>query len=140
LTQFNPKVKIFELEELGVGLSFSLYVLTIDGECSVRAFISALDKKNKTQIVSLLKSILEHGLPHNPQRFRKVGPNTFELKARSGARLLGFFGGSNMPKSLILTHGFWKPHEKILRRQVNRAEELRKEYFRIANATDGVRL
>jgi len=80
----------------------------------------------------LFNRILEIGLPHNQEKFRDIGEKIYELKTRGGIRILGFFGGLNLPKSLILTHGFYKKHNKILVRERDKALKWFKEYTECA--------
>jgi hypothetical protein len=40
-----------------------------------------------------------------------------------------FFADSRHPRSLILTHGLFKPPKKTLKREINKALNFRKEYL-----------
>jgi phage-related protein len=108
---------------------FSLYGIVVKNSCLVREFIESLEEKYQKQIMSLLDFISAKGPPNNKEKFRSLGDDIFELKTRSGVRILSFFGGSNLPKSLILIHGFHKPSRKILVREKAKAISWHKKYF-----------
>jgi phage-related protein len=95
----------------------------------VRDYINNLDASQQTQLFSLFDRILGHGPPKNERKFKNIGNQIYELKTRSGVRILCFYGGAFLPKSLILTHGFSKPGKKVLRREKEKAINWRKDYF-----------
>jgi len=112
------------------GPEFSLYAVVSNNECSVEEFIRNLEEKDLKQVLTLFKRIVEIGLPHSEFKFRSIGEKIYELKTRRGVRILGFFPGPNLRKSLILTHGFYKSGNKILVRERDKAIEWRKEFFK----------
>ena len=112
----------------GTGQGFSIYAILVDNHCLVEEFVDNLDDKYQKHITHLLKRIFETGLPKNKERFRHIDDQIYELKTRSGIRILSFFAGPNLPRSLILTHGFQKPHNKILKREKKKAMAWYDEY------------
>ena len=66
------------------------------------------------QLFALFQLILENGPPNDKRKFNPIGDKIYELKTRSGVRILCFYGGSLLQKSLILTHGFFKPAKRVL--------------------------
>jgi hypothetical protein len=107
---------------------FDLLAIVVDSICLVQSFIDGLIEKDQKQIIALFQLILDSGLPHNQQKFRNIGEQIYELKTRGGVRVLSFFGGSNLPKSLILTHGFYKAGSRIFVRERQKAIDWREEY------------
>jgi phage-related protein len=118
-----------DITETISGPKFSLYAIVSDNGCFIKEFITNLEEKDLKQVLTLFKMIVETGLPQNERKFRNVGENIYELKTRRGIRILGFFAGANLPKSLILTHGFFKPNNRILIRERDKAVKWRKEFF-----------
>lgn len=114
--------------EGGTGQGFSLYAILVDNHCPVREYIEGLNVKYRTHIINLFQQIVTNGLPKSDERFRPIGDQIYELKTRSGVRILCFFAGSKLPRSLILTHGFKKPHRKILKRETEKAIAWHEEY------------
>jgi len=108
---------------------YNLYALVIDGACQVREYIDSLNPKNQKQIVSLFNLINETGIPHNIEKYRDIGDDISELKTRGGVRILCFTAGAVLPRSLVLTHGFHKPHRKILIREKRKALSWREQFF-----------
>lgn len=106
------------------GSSYSIYELSDGNEHFVTDYINTLGEEFKKQVYALLKYIIDHGIPTNIEKFRKVGDCIFELKTRSGIRILCFFHGEG---ELVLTHGFRKPKGKVLRTEIDRAKRLREE-------------
>jgi len=111
------------------GPNFTLYSIVVENRCYVEEFVANLEEKDLKQVLTLFELIATTGPPHNEEKFRDIGEKIFELKTRRGVRILGFFAGPTLPKSLILTHGFYKPHNKILVRERDKAVKWRKEYF-----------
>ena len=115
---------------------FNLYAIVVDGKCFFKEYINSLDNRNKTQLVALLNRVLHKGLPKDESKFRNIDDNIYELKTRSGARVLCFFGGSILQRSLILTHGTFKSTKKIIKREKDKAIQWRKDYFEHADIID----
>ncbi len=111
------------------GPEFNLYAIVSDNRCFVQEFIKNLEEKDLKQVLTLFKRIVEIGLPRNEEKFRNIGEKFYELKTRRGVRVLGFFPGANLPKSLILTHGFYKSSNRIFIRERDKAVKWRKEFF-----------
>jgi len=117
------------ITELYSGRLFSLYAVVINNTCLVQNYIDSLEEKYQSQLFALFNRILEHGPPNDERKFRPIGDKIFELKTRSGIRILCFYGGSFLRQTLILTHGFDKAGKRILRREKEKAINYRKEYF-----------
>ena len=112
------------------GPKFSLYSIVSDNRCSVEEFITNLEEKDLKQVLNLFERIVQTGLPYNELKFRSIGEKIYELKTRGGVRILGFFAGPNLLKSLILTHGFYKSGNKVFVRERDKAVKWRKEFFK----------
>lgn len=113
------------LTTLYPGREYTLSALVINGDCLVQEFLSGLDKQSEVQIFSLLKRIGDHGPPTNEEKFKHLEGKIYELKTRTGVRVLSFFGEG---KSLILTHGFFKPSKKKLQSEIDKAAEWERTY------------
>jgi phage-related protein len=120
-----------DIAVIGNGPEFSLYGLIIDGICQISVYLRDIDEVNLKQFAVLVNEILHHGPPKNKEKFRPLGDDIFELKTRNGMRIGCFFGGINLPKSLILTHGFSKCTSKKLQREKNKALKWLEEYLQI---------
>jgi phage-related protein len=133
---------MLKVELLQRGRSFDLYALKVDDQCLVTEYVSSLPDSVQKQIVALFDFVLEKGTPRNKEKFRSIGGKIYELKTPMGARILCFFGGSILPNSLILTHGFNKPKPKQLNREkkkaVNWMMEITQESKEIKSSRDGV--
>jgi phage-related protein len=113
------------------GQSFDLYALVINHECQVYEYISKLDDKDLKQVFSLFNFICEKGPPTNKEKFKHICDQIYELKTGAGIRVLSFFGGPQLRKALVLTHGFPKPQKRTLKREKKKAVEWRKEFSEI---------
>jgi phage-related protein len=118
------------------GAAFDIYALEIRKICQAQEYISSLELKDKKKITALINFISENGPPTNKEKFNPIGDNIYELKTGGGIRILSFFGGSSLAKSLILTHGFPKPKKRRLKQEKKKAVGWRKEYFRIIDKGD----
>ena len=122
-----------DITRIDYGPGFNLYALVIDKTYSVQEYISNLETIDQKQVVALFNLILQKGPPHNKQKFRSIGDAIYELKTRRGVRILCFYGGPNLPRSLVLTHGFSKPKRRGLASEKKKAVKWRKEYFGTAD-------
>jgi phage-related protein len=113
------------LKTLIKGKLYTLYALYMSERCFVVEFLSGLDKQSEKQIFALFKHIGASGPPGNEEKFKHLEGKIYELKTRTGVRVLSFFGEG---KSLILTHGFFKPSRKKLQTEIGKATEWEKAY------------
>jgi phage-related protein len=116
------------LISLASGKGFNLYAVVENRSCAVKEFIENLDEVGKTQIIALFQRILTHGLLHDEKKFRDLEDGIYELKTRSGIRVLCFFGGKLLLRSLVLTHGFPKSKKNVLGREITKARALYNKY------------
>jgi len=96
----------------------------------IQNFIDDLIPKEQKRTIQLFYRIVNHGLPTNTQKFRKVDRYIYELKTPGGVRILCFQGGSLLNDSLILTHGFFKPKSRVFNREILKAMNWRKEFLK----------
>lgn len=122
-----------KIELLVTGQAFSLYVLTEKNICPVMDFVENLALRDKKQLIALFHRVANNGPPHNEEKFKKLRDDIFELKTYRGVRILAFFGSSN---SLVLTHGFYKPKQRRLERQIDKAVKVRQEFFTTSDKKD----
>src|SRR4030042_4758544 len=106
-----------ELEVLYEGHRVKLCGIVDNGKCLVKDFLESVEnRQRKAQMLSLLKYVSENGPPYNEQKFKHLRGRIYELKTRTGLRILCFWGEGN---SLILTHGFFKGEK--LNREIKKA-------------------
>ncbi|OGP85036.1 MAG: hypothetical protein A2V87_09090 [Deltaproteobacteria bacterium RBG_16_58_17] len=113
------------LTTLYSGQEYIISALIINRHCLVQEFLLGLDKQSEVQILSLLKRTGDNGPSINGEKFKHLKGKIYELKTRTGVRVLSFFGEG---KSLILTHGFFKPSKKKLQFEIGKAAEWEKTY------------
>jgi phage-related protein len=106
------------------------FYTTEDGKCPVAEFLDSLTAKQTQKVTWVLQLIEE--LDVVPTTYLKKLVNTeelWEIRAQAGNnifRLLGFFDGDNM---VILNHGFQKKTQKTPKKDINLAEQRRKDYL-----------
>lgn len=120
--------------KLGSGPVFDIYGVIIEGICLAEEYVESLGERDQIKIFSLFEHILQHGPPQNKEKFRHIGDQVYELKTRSGNRILSFLGGESLPNSLILAQGFHKPKKKILDRQKKKAVGWREPIIEIVKS------
>jgi len=107
-----------------------LFFTTPASRCPIREFLDSLDGKAAQKVVWVLRMIGE--LDHIPELFFKKLPGTqeiWEVRVRHKKnlyRLFGFFGSNG---ALVLTHGIGKKSRKTPLREIQTAEESRRQYF-----------
>ncbi len=114
-----------DIEVLLDGEELILYALVVNDKHFIRDFINGLEVDDKNQVVTALKQRANRLQMHNQQHFRALGGGIFELKTRNGIRILCFWAG---PRKLVLTHGFFKPHPRVLKQEQEKALKWLKEY------------
>lgn len=116
---------MIDIEVLLDGEELILYALVVNKKCHIRDFISGLEDSDKKQVVNLLKQRADRLHIYDQQHFRSLGDEILELKTRNGIRILCFWSGKG---KLILTHGFFKSHPKILKQEKEKALKWLKEF------------
>jgi phage-related protein len=119
-------VEVEELYRRKGPRGFTIYGIKNYDKSMAREYLDLLDDKNKVQMMALIDRIKEHGPPFNEEKFKSLGDGIFELKARSGSRILCFWGRPT--NSLVLTHGFYKCKPRRLEAEKQRALRWYKEY------------
>jgi len=100
------------------------------GKCPVEEFLDSLSGKKAQKVVWVIRLISE--LDRVPSQYVKKLTDTqdlWEVRAQHGGdafRLLGFFDSAGQ---LILTNGFAKKRDRVVRREIEVAESRRAEYL-----------
>ncbi len=100
------------------------------GNCPVEKYLNSLSGKIAQKVTWVL-TLLEE-LETIPKQYYKKLVNTndiWECRIRFGSnshRILGFMDKDNF---VILTHGFTKKTNKIPKKEIAKAEELKKDYI-----------
>lgn len=100
--------------------------------CETLIFMQSIGKSQSqelSKITRLLNDTAKKGLPHNSQKFKKLKETDgiYEFKANK-IRLLCFFDDTET-RLIICTHGFLKSTQKTPKAHIERAEQLKREYF-----------
>jgi phage-related protein len=114
-----------DIEVLLDGEEFILYALVVNKKCLIRDFISELEESDKKQVINLLKQRADRSHIYNQQHFRTLGDEILELKTRNGIRILCFWAGAG---KLVITHGFFKSHPKMLKQEKEKSLRWLKEF------------
>ncbi len=113
-----------DLEVLYEGRKVKLSAIVDNNRCLIKDFLDSIDdRRSKAQMLSLLQYVSDNGPPFNEQKFRHLSGKIYELKTRTGLRILCFWSETN---SLILTHGFFKGER--LQREIKKALKYSKDF------------
>jgi Gp49-like protein DUF891 len=122
-------------EPLFEGARFKICAWIDEEEVSAtHDFIVSLKQSNNpdaARFVHLLQQTADHGPPHNEEKFRHLhgkGEGLVEFKARGGSRILAFIDPDR--RTIVCTHGVPKLKEKRFNREMDKAQEVRKLYFK----------
>lgn len=118
-----------QITELLFGNGQNIYSIIVDDESPVKQFIESLDAINLKQVMKLISFISDQGPPVNIRKFRHLRDGIYELKTFRGVRIFSFFGEPILPRSLILTHGRFKPKKNILNREIEKAIDFHKDFL-----------
>ncbi|MFZ1322612.1 MAG: type II toxin-antitoxin system RelE/ParE family toxin [Ignavibacteria bacterium] len=93
-------------------------------------FLQSLDKKHSEKI---LYNIRKSQLKPDPKLFKKLTDDIWELRTLYQGlqyRLFAFWDKTDNQNTLVVTtHGFIKKVSKVSAKEINRAKQIRMEYF-----------
>jgi len=114
-------------ETLYRGPAEQICVLRRGARCQVLEFIESLEQKEEKKLLALLKRVCEHGVPRNPEKYRRLrsGVKLDEVKSYQ-VRLLLFRDDDG---AMVLTNAYLKKRGSQLSREIDRALGLREEYM-----------
>jgi phage-related protein len=101
---------------------------------NAKEFLDSLDKKPREKV---LFNIWKSREVNDPELFKKLRNEIWEFRTKySGKefRLLAFWDKEEFTDTLVIaTHGFIKKQQKTPKSEIERAEQLRKDYFNLKN-------
>jgi phage-related protein len=106
------------------------FYATVDGKCPVRDFLDSLSEKaaqKATWVLNLLEDL--EVVPSSYFKKLTGTEGIWECRIPFGSnayRIFCFFAGSSV---VVLTHGLVKKSQKMPKREIQRAEEYRKDYL-----------
>ena len=101
---------------------------------SAKEFLDKLDNKSREQV---LFNIWKSREINNPELFKKISGEIWEFRTKyltRQIRLLAFWDKDDSKETLVVaTHGFIKKTQKTPKNEIEKAEQLRREYFNFKN-------
>lgn len=100
------------------------------GRVPVKEFLDGLDIKMRQKMLRSIQALQDMGISLRMSLSESLEDGIFELRAKSGtniSRVMYFFIIGNRA---VLTHGFIKKTQKTPRRELQRAKDIRADYFR----------
>lgn len=100
------------------------------GRVPVKEFLDGLDIKMRQKMLRSIQALQDMGISLRMPLSESLEDGIFELRAKSGtniSRVMYFFIIGNRA---VLTHGFIKKRQKTPRRELQRAKDIRADYFR----------
>lgn len=100
------------------------------GRVPVKEFLGGLDIKMRQKMLRSIQALQDMGISLRMPLSESLEDGIFELRAKSGtniSRVMYFFIIGNRA---VLTHGFIKKTQKTPRRELQRAKDIRADYFR----------
>lgn len=95
-------------------------------------FIAKLDKKSALKVFYNI-DLAEQ--TNDPKLFKKLKGEIWEFRSQymgNQNRLLAFWDKTEKTETLVLaTHGFVKKNQKVPQKEIDKAERIREEYFKI---------
>lgn len=99
------------------------------GRVLVKEFLDGLDIKMRQKMLRSIQALQDMGISLRMPLSESLEDGIFELRAKSGtniSRVMYFFIIGNRA---VLTHGFIKKTQKTPRRELQRAKDIRADYF-----------
>ena len=95
-----------------------------------KVFLDNLDEKSREKVLFNIRKSRE---TNDPELFKKLTEKIWEFRTRyrgGQIRLLAFWDKTKETKRLVIaTHGFQKKSQKTPKKEIERALELRNQYF-----------
>ena len=95
-----------------------------------KEFIDTLDNKTRRKVIF---NIWKSREVNDPELFKKLNENIWEFRTKyqnKQIRLFAFWDRTkNKDTLVIVTHGIIKKTKKTLKKEIEKAEQLRREYF-----------
>ena len=107
---------------------------TADGKCPVQEFLDSLSGKVAQKVLWTLR--LLEDLEKLPSTYFKKLTGTdgiWECRVQYGSNIYRIFCFFDTQAVVILTHGLIKKTQKTPKNEIKKAEEIRKEYFKLKN-------
>jgi phage-related protein len=99
-----------------------------------KEFLDCLDDKSREKV---LFNIWKSRETNDPELFKKLKGEIWEFRTKyltKQLRLLAFWDKEDPDETLVITtHGFIKKTKKTPKSEIERAEKIRKEYFKSKN-------
>lgn len=109
-----------------------------NGECPVKEYLDSLSPKLRSKTLRSILLLEEFGTELRMPYSAPIGDGVFELRSIVGkniTRLLYFFVEGN---SAILTNGFTKKTKKTPKREIEKANTYRNDYYSQRDRKDGM--
>ncbi len=121
------------IQLLDIGKNVNIYsYINERGEDLSYKYISSLNEKEESKLISLFDFMLARGNINNTEKFKYLSDSDgiFEFKSDSH-RILCFILDGLRPKSFILTHGFKKEKGQTPKKEIKKAEQIKKTIFEL---------
>ncbi|MGC9352208.1 MAG: type II toxin-antitoxin system RelE/ParE family toxin [Mariniphaga sp.] len=96
-----------------------------------KEFLDSLDDKTRKKV---MYNIWKSREVSDPELFKKLDGNIWEFRTKfmtNQIRLLAFWDKTEKEETLVVaTHGFVKKTQKTPKSEIEKAEEIRKQYFK----------
>ncbi len=96
-----------------------------------KTFLDVLDEKTRKKV---LYNIWKSRGVNDPELFKKLNNNIWEFRTKfltKQIRLLAFWDKTKNTETLVIaTHGFIKKTQKTPKSEIEKAENIREEYFK----------
>jgi phage-related protein len=103
-------------------------------ESLLKQYLGSLDLSDRKKFLRAIRKLAEYGTPRSSEKHRKLQghDNLYELKIKRH-RLLFFFAGERIA---VFTHAFAKHSDKTPQSELDRAVNLRTEYYETFGTPD----
>ena len=99
-----------------------------------KVFLDGLESKSRKKV---LFNIWKSREINDPELFKKLSEEIWEFRTKylsQQLRLLAFWDKEDSNETLVVaTHGFIKKTQKTPKNEIEKAEQMRREYFKLKN-------
>ena len=100
------------------------------GRVPVKEFLDGLDIKMRQKMLRSIQALQDMGISLRMPLSESLEDGIFELRAKSGTNISCVMYFFIIGNRAVLTHGFIKKTQKTPRRELQRAKDIRADYFK----------
>ncbi len=114
-------------------MNFTYDFLEVDGKIRMIEFLDSLSIRGRAKVLATMDKLIElknNNIPLKDKLSKHIEDGIFELRVYLEDNILRCLYFYEVNQKIIFTHGFIKKTQKLPRKEIDNAKELRSKYYR----------